>query len=82
MATKEKSGIKIGKHVVSITNRQKIYWPGEGFTKGDLIDYYDKMADYILPYLKGRCLSLKRNPNGINDKGFIIKMQGKMHLLM
>src|SRR6187397_598617 len=39
MATKEKSGIKIGKHVVSITNRQKIYWPGEGFTKGDLIDY-------------------------------------------
>ena len=77
MATKEKSGIKIGKHVVSITNRQKIYWPGEGFTKGDLIDYYDKMADYILPYLKGRCLSLKRNPNGINDKGFYHKDAGE-----
>ena len=77
MATKEKSGIKIGKHVVSITNRQKIYWPGEGFTKGDLIDYYDKMAAYILPYLKGRCLSLKRNPNGINDKGFYHKDAGE-----
>jgi len=77
MATKEKSGIKIGKHVVSITNRQKIYWPGEGFTKGDLIDYYDKVADYILPYLKGRCLSLKRNPNGINDNGFYHKDAGE-----
>jgi len=77
MATKEKSEIKIGKHVVSITNRQKIYWPDDGFTKGDLIDYYDKMADYILPYLKGRCLSLKRNPNGINDKGFYHKDAGE-----
>ena len=77
MATKEKSEVKIGKHVVSITNRQKIYWPDEGFTKGDLIDYYDKMSDYILPHLKGRCLSLKRNPNGIKDKGFYHKDAGE-----
>ena len=77
MTTKEKSEVKIGKHVVSITNRKKIYWPEEGFTKGDLIDYYDKMADYILPHLKGRCLSLKRNPNGINDKGFYHKDAGE-----
>ena len=77
MATKEKSEVKIGKHVVSITNPQKIYWPGEGFTKGHLIAYYDKMADYILPHLKGRCLSLKRNPNGINDKGFYHKDAGE-----
>ncbi len=77
MTTKEKSEVKVGKHVVSITNRKKIYWPGEGFTKGDLIDYYDKMADYILPHLKGRCLSLKRNPNGINDKGFYHKDAGE-----
>jgi len=77
MATKEKSEVKIGKHVVAITNRKKIYWPEEGFTKGDLIDYYDKMADHILPHLKGRCLSLKRNPNGINDKGFYHKDAGE-----
>jgi len=78
MATKEKSGIKIGKHVVSITNRQKIYWPGEGFTKGDVIDYYDRMADYILPHLKDRPLSLKRNPNGIRDEGFFHKDAGEI----
>ena len=77
MATKEKSAIKIGKQVVTITNRKKIYWPEEGFTKGDMIDYYDKMADHILPHLKGRCLSLKRNPNGINDKGFYHKDAGE-----
>jgi bifunctional non-homologous end joining protein LigD len=77
MATKEKSEIKIGKSVVTITNRQKIYWPDDGFTKGDVIDHYNKMADYILPHLKGRCLSLKRNPNGINDKGFYHKDAGE-----
>ena len=77
MATKEKSEVKIGKHAVSITNRKKVYWPKEGFTKGDVIDYYDRMTDHILPYLKGRCLSLKRNPNGINDKGFYHKDAGE-----
>src|SRR4030095_1961837 len=73
MATKEKTEIKIGKQTVTITNRQKIYWPDEGFTKGDVIDHYEKIADYILPHLKDRCLSLKRNPNGIKDKGFYHK---------
>jgi len=77
MATKEKSEIRIGKNVVTITNRQKIYWPDDGFTKGDVIDFYGKIADYILPHLKGRCLSLKRNPNGINDKGFYHKDAGE-----
>ena len=77
MATKEKSEVKIGKHAVSITNRKKVYWPKEGSTKGDVIDYYDRMTDHILPYLKGRCLSLKRNPNGINDKGFYHKDAGE-----
>lgn len=77
MAVKEKEEIKIGKHVVTISNRQKIYWPDEGFTKGDVIDYYNKMADLILPHLKGRPLSLKRNPNGIKDSGFYHKDAGE-----
>ena len=77
MATKEKSEVKIGSNIVTISNRKKIYWPVEGFTKGDVIDYYDKMADHILPHLKGRPLSLKRNPNGINDSGFYHKDAGE-----
>lgn len=68
---------KVGKYEVNITNRQKIFWPQEGYSKGDVIDYYDKMHHYILPHLKNRPLSLKRNPNGIRDEGFYHKDAGE-----
>lgn len=74
---KRNEEIKVGKYKVSVTNRHKIFWPDEGYTKGDVIDYYDKMADYILPHLKDRPLSLKRNPNGIRDEGFFHKDAGE-----
>lgn len=64
-----------GKKLV-FTNLNKIYWPAEKYTKADLITYYDSVADYILPYLKNRPLSLKRNPDGINDAGFYHKDAG------
>ena len=69
--------IKAGKTVVNITNRDKIYWPKEKITKGMMIDYYQSIADYILPYLKDRPQSLKRNPGGILDKGFYHKDAGE-----
>ena len=69
--------IKIGKTTVKITNRSKLYWPGESITKGMLIDYYQSIADYILPFLKDRPQSLKRNPNGIKDNGFFHKDAGE-----
>lgn len=62
-----------GKIKVKISNREKIFWPKEGITKGDVIDYYESIADYILPYLKDRPESLKRNPNGILEEGFYHK---------
>jgi len=74
---KRNEEIRVGKHIVAITNRHKVFWPDEGFTKGDVIDYYDRMADYILPHLKDRPLSLKRNPNGIRDEGFFHKDAGE-----
>lgn len=74
---KRSEEMKAGKETVAITNRHKIFWPDEGYTKGDVIDYYDKMADYILPHLKDRPLSLKRNPNGIRDEGFFHKDAGE-----
>jgi DNA ligase D len=60
----------------AFTNLDKLYWPDEGITKGDLIKYYETIASCILPYLKNRPLSLKRNPNGIQDKGFYHKDAG------
>ncbi|TMI66522.1 MAG: DNA polymerase LigD [Bacteroidetes bacterium] len=61
----------------TVTNTHKIFWPDEGYTKGDLINYYKTMAIYILPHLKDRPLSLKRNPNGIKDAGFYHKDAGE-----
>lgn len=69
--------VKIDGHPLTLTNLSKLYWPKEKISKGDLIAYYDTMADYILPYLKNRPLSLKRNPNGISDEGFYHKDAGE-----
>lgn len=62
-----------GKNKVTVTHFNKVYFPDEKVTKGDVADYYISMADYILPYLKGRPESLLRNPNGIKAKGFFQK---------
>ena len=58
---------------MTVTHFNKVYFPDEKVTKGDVADYYISMADYILPYLKGRPESLLRNPNGIKAKGFFQK---------
>lgn len=67
---------KKSKGKVALTNLDKVYWPDENITKGELIDYYDSVSRYILPYLKDRPLSLKRNPNGINGPSFFQKDAG------
>ena len=64
------------KKQAELTNLDKIYWPKDGITKGDMLDYYSKVASYILPYLKNRPLSLFRSPNGIEEKGFFHKDAG------
>ena len=55
---------------VTVTNRQKVFWPAEGYTKGDLIEYYATVADVILPYLRERPVILVRYPDGIDGKSF------------
>ncbi|MES2762630.1 MAG: DNA ligase D [Bacteroidota bacterium] len=74
---KEGETMSFGKIKVSITNTSKIFWPKEGITKGDVINYYQQMADYILPYLKGRPQSLFRTPNGFDKPGFFHKDAGE-----
>lgn len=72
-STAKESVVTINRRSLRLTNLSKIYFPQEKITKGDVIAYYNTMADHILPYLKNRPLSLKRNPNGITDKGFYHK---------
>ncbi len=55
---------------VQVSNRDKIFWPAEGYTKGDLCDYYEKMAEFMLPFLRDRPVVLVRYPDGIHGKNF------------
>jgi bifunctional non-homologous end joining protein LigD len=68
--------LSLDNHKIIITHPDKVYWPQEKITKIDLVNYYQDVHKYILPYLKGRPESLKRNPNGIGDKGFFNKNAG------
>lgn len=68
---------KVGGHAVALTNTDKVWWPDEGYTKGDVLAYYDGISKYMLKYLKGRPMSLRRNPNGITDQGFFHKDAGE-----
>ena len=56
--------------VVPFTNRDKVFFPEKALTKGDLLDYYEKIAPWMLPYLADRPLVLTRFPDGIHGKSF------------
>ncbi len=53
-----------------ITHPEKVLFPDDGITKGDLAAYYEAMAPVILPHLRGRPLTMERYPAGIDKKGF------------
>ena len=59
-----------------LTHLEKVYWPDDGYTKGDLIAYYRDVAGVILPHLRDRPMSLHRHPGGIASKGFFQKDVG------
>jgi bifunctional non-homologous end joining protein LigD len=65
--------LEINGNSLKITNRSKPYWPREGYTKGDMIAYYRRVAPFILPYLANRPISLHRFPDGIQGKSFFQK---------
>lgn len=65
--------IKVGRRSVAVSSLDKLLFPEDGISKGDLIEYYRQVAADMLPYLKGRPLSLQRFPDGIDGKGFYQK---------
>ncbi|WP_372920265.1 non-homologous end-joining DNA ligase [Salegentibacter sp.] len=69
----EKEKRKFGKYSVEISNRDKVFFPKSKYTKEDLLDYYEKISDIMIPHMKDRPVSMLRFPDGINKKQFYQK---------
>ncbi len=68
-----KTQLSVGRRKLQVSNLDKIFYPATGTTKGDVIDYYRKVAPVLLPHLKNRFVTLKRYPNGVDGKFFYEK---------
>jgi bifunctional non-homologous end joining protein LigD len=59
--------VEVDGRELKLTNLDKILYPKVGFTKGEMVDYYAKVADAMVPHLKGRAVTLRRFPEGVDD---------------
>ena len=69
-ARSAKTQLTVGKRSLQVTNLDKVLWPHDGYTKGDLIAYYRAVSRWLLPHVQGRPLTMERYPNGIDEPGF------------
>jgi bifunctional non-homologous end joining protein LigD len=65
--------VEVEGHELSLSNLDKVMYPDTGFTKGQVIDYYTRIAPAVLPHLRDRPLTLKRYPNGVEGGHFYEK---------
>ena len=72
-ATEKEATREIEGHTLKFTNLRKVFYPDEGYTKRDVLNYYHQVAHLIVPHLKDRPLSLKRYPDGIQKEFFFQK---------
>src|SRR4029453_16543016 len=70
---KNQTTLRVAGRDVSLSNLDKVMYTAVGFTKGQVIDYYTRVARYILPHLKDRPITMKRFPNGIDGQYFYEK---------
>ena len=71
--------IRKGKRVLTLSNLDKVFFPDDGITKGDLLAYYRAVAPVLLPHVKDRPFTMKRYPNGI-DGGFFFQKDAPKHM--
>jgi bifunctional non-homologous end joining protein LigD len=64
---------RFGPYTVETSNEDKVFFPEKGLTKGDLIEYYQQIAQAMLPFMKDRPVVMHRFPDGVNKKGFYHK---------
>jgi DNA ligase D-like protein (predicted polymerase) len=71
--SKDSQTVKVDGYPLTFNHLSKVYWPEDGITKRDMFNYYDQVAEYMVPYLKDRPMSLNRFPNGIHGPNFYQK---------
>jgi bifunctional non-homologous end joining protein LigD len=71
--SRTKTEIVVDGKTLPVSNLEKVLYPQTGFTKGDVIQYYTDIAPYLLPHLKGRALTMKRYPDGVEGFFFYEK---------
>jgi len=65
--------VRVGERTLSLSNLDKVLYPATGFTKGEVIHYYASIAPVLVEHVAGRCMTLKRFPNGVDHQGFFEK---------
>jgi bifunctional non-homologous end joining protein LigD len=65
--------VRKGKRTLELSNLDKVFWPAEQITKGDLIEYYREVAHVLVPHLKNRPFTMRRYPDGATGKAFFQK---------
>ena len=69
----EKVTVEVESHRLTLSNLSKVLYPDAGFTKGEIIDYYTRIAPVLLPHIAHRPLTVKRYPNGVDEHFFFEK---------
>ncbi len=73
MAHSERSTVEVDGRRLTVTNLGKVLYPDTGFTKGEVVDYYARIAPVLLPHITNRPMSFKRYPDGVEGQGFYAK---------
>jgi bifunctional non-homologous end joining protein LigD len=77
VASSERVTVDVAGRKLTLSNLSKVLYPEDGFTKGEVIDYYTRVAPVLLPHLAGRPLTVKRYPNGVDAAFFYEKNAAK-----
>jgi bifunctional non-homologous end joining protein LigD len=73
MSARETTTVDVEGRALTLSNLSKVLYPAAGFTKAQVIDYYRRIAPVLVPHLRDKPLTLKRYPNGVDDKSFFEK---------
>ena len=69
----DKIAVQIDGRTLTLTNLAKVLYPADGFTKAEVLDYYQRISPVLLPHITGRPMTLKRYPDGVDGESFFAK---------